>query len=158
MSERPSWDDYFMKMAMLVSERSTCLRRHVGAVLVRDRRVLSTGYNGAARGLRDCRELGCLRDEQQIESGTRHEVCRAIHAEQNAIIQAGLHGVSIGDSTMYCTHSPCFICAKMIINAGIRRVVSSTQYSDRNFPGLFEEAGVDFEVLPLPDPQINFKP
>lgn len=155
---RPSWDAYFLKMSMLVAERSTCLRRHVGAVLVRDRRVLATGYNGAPRGLKDCTELGCLRDELKIESGTRHELCRAIHAEQNAIIQAGLHGVAIGDSTLYCTHSPCYICAKMIINAGIRRVVSFTEYSDRNFPGIFAEAEVEFAVLPVPDPRINFKP
>ena len=129
---RPSWDDYFLKMAMLVAERSTCLRHRVGAVLVRDRRVLATGYNGAARGLKDCLELGCLRDELGIESGTRHEICRAIHAEQNAIIQAGLHGVSTADSVLYCTHSPCLICAKMIVNAGIKRYVTFTEYSERN--------------------------
>jgi dCMP deaminase len=145
-------------MAMLISERSTCLRHHVGAVVVRDRRLLATGYNGAARGVKDCLELGCLRDEKGIESGTRHEICRAIHAEQNAIIQAGLYGVSIVDSTMYCTHSPCFICAKMIINAGIKRVVSFTEYADRNFPELFLEAGLEFQVHPLPESVINFKP
>jgi len=155
---RPSWDDYFLKMAMLVAERSTCLRHRVGAVLVRDRRVLATGYNGAARGLKDCLELGCLRDELGIESGTRHEICRAIHAEQNAIIQAGLHGVSTADSVLYCTHSPCLICAKMIVNAGIKRYVTFTEYSDRNSPELFREAGVKFELLPKPDQVIEFKP
>jgi len=155
---RPSWDNYFLKMAMLVAERSTCRRHHVGAVLVRDKRVLSTGYNGAASGIKDCLELGCLRDELGIESGTRHEICRAIHAEQNAIIQAGLHGVSIADSTMYCTHAPCLICAKMIVNAGIKRFVSFTEYSDPNSPELFRDAGVLFEVLPIPDKAIKFKP
>lgn len=155
---RPSWDEYFLKMAMLISERSTCLRHHVGAVLVRERRVLSTGYNGAARGLKDCMELGCLRDEQGIDSGTRHEVCRAIHAEQNAIIQASQHGVSIAGATMYCTHSPCLICAKMIVNAGIKRVVSFTAYADPYTPELFAEAGTEVDVLPRPDPGIKFKP
>jgi len=154
---RPSWDEYFLKMAMLVAERSTCLRHHVGAVLVRDKRVLATGYNGAARGLKDCLELGCLRDELGIESGTRHEICRAIHAEQNAIIQAGLHGVSTADSTMYCTHSPCLICAKMTVNAGILRFVSFTHYSDLNALELFREAGVAFELLTMPDPVIKTK-
>jgi dCMP deaminase len=154
---RPSWDQYFLKMAMLISERSTCLRHHVGAVLVRDRRVLSTGYNGAASGLQDCTELGCLRDEQGIDSGTRHEVCRAIHAEQNSIIQAGQHGVGIAGATMYCTHSPCLICAKMIVNAGIVRVVSFTPYADPNSPQLFREAGTTCDVLDQPDGTIKFK-
>jgi dCMP deaminase len=155
---RPSWDEYFLKMAMLISERSTCRRHHVGAVLARDRRVLSTGYNGAASGLKDCMELGCLRDEQGIDSGTRHEVCRAIHAEQNAIIQAGQHGVSIAGATMYCTHSPCLICAKMIVNAGIERVVSCTAYADTNTPDLFREAGTVCELFERPNPEIKFKP
>ena len=155
---RPSWDQYFLKMAMLISERSTCVRHHVGAVLVRERRVLSTGYNGAASGLKDCIELGCLRDEQGIDSGTRHEICRAIHAEQNAIIQAGQHGVSIAGATIYCTHSPCLICAKMIVNAGITRVVSCTPYADPNTPALFREAGVEEELHERPGPEIKFKP
>ncbi|MBW7998119.1 MAG: cytidine deaminase [Candidatus Glassbacteria bacterium] len=155
---RPSWDRYFLKMSMLISERSTCLRHHVGAVLVRERRVLSTGYNGAASRLKDCLELGCLRDEQKIDSGTRHEVCRAIHAEQNAIIQAGQHGVGIAGATMYCTHSPCLICAKMIVNAGVERVVSFTPYDDSNSPELFAEAGTVCDVLDKPDPEIKFKP
>jgi dCMP deaminase len=154
---RPSWDDYFLKMTMLVAERSTCLRHHVGAVLVRDRRVLTTGYNGAARGQKDCLELGCLRDEQGIESGTRHEVCRAIHAEQNAIIQASLHGVSTAGAAMYCTHSPCLICAKIIVNAGIERVVSFNEYSDKNTSDLFREARIRIDVFPMPDPVITFK-
>ncbi|MFC1614194.1 cytidine/deoxycytidylate deaminase family protein [Gemmatimonadota bacterium] len=156
--KRPSWDDYFLKMALLAAERSTCRRHHVGAVIVRDKRVLATGYNGAAKGVVDCLELGCLRDERNIPSGTQQEICRAIHAEQNAIIQASLHGVSTLNSTMYCTHSPCFICAKMIVNAGIKRMVSFTEYADNNFPELFREAEVEFEVLPMPDTGINYKP
>ncbi len=156
--KRLSWDDYFLKMALLAAERSTCRRHHIGAVIVRDKRVLTTGYNGAAKGATDCLELGCLRDELDIPSGTRHEICRAIHAEQNAIIQAGLYGVSIVNSTIYCTHSPCFICAKMIVNAGIKRVVSFTEYADNNFPDLFREAGVVFDVLPVPEMKINHKP
>lgn len=156
--KRLSWDDYFLKMALLTAERSTCRRHHIGAVIVRDKRVLTTGYNGAAKGATDCLELGCLREELNIPSGTRHEICRAIHAEQNAIIQAGLYGVSIVDSTMYCTHSPCFICAKMIVNAGIKRMVSFTEYADNNFPDLFREAGVAFDVLPVPKTAINRKP
>ncbi|MEJ2738878.1 MAG: dCMP deaminase family protein, partial [Dehalococcoidia bacterium] len=115
--QRPDIDEYFLKIATVVAERSTCLRHHVGAVAVRDKHILSTGYNGAAAGVKDCLELGCLRDEQNIESGTRHEVCRGIHAEQNAIIQASLHGVTLEGATIYCTHSPCILCAKMLANA-----------------------------------------
>src|SRR3989339_1624501 len=121
---RPSWDEYFLKLALLVAERSTCLRHHVGAVLVRERRILSTGYNGAPSGLKDCLELGCLRDELGIPSGERHEICRGIHAEQNVIIQAALHGVSLEGATIYCTHTPCNLCAKMLVNARIKRFVS----------------------------------
>lgn len=155
---RPEWDSYFLKMAMLVAERSTCRRHHVGAVLVRDRRVLSTGYNGAARGQEDCLDLGCLRDDAGIESGTRHEICRAIHAEQNAIIQAGLHGVSTEGGTIYCTHSPCIICAKMIANAAVTRVVTFTSYNDDSFRSLFQSAGIDYEIVDRPDPNITILP
>ena len=111
---RPDWDDYFLQIVDIIKERSTCIRRKVGAVIVKDRRILTTGYNGAASGVKDCLKLGCLRDKLRIPSGTRHEICRAIHAEQNAIIQAGLHGISIKGATMYCTHSPCILCAKML--------------------------------------------
>ena len=111
--KRPDIDEYFLKVAAVVAERSTCRRHHVGAVAVADKHILATGYNGAPAGLADCLELGCLRDEQGIPSGTRHEICRAIHAEQNVIIQAALHGVSIGGATVYCTHTPCILCAKM---------------------------------------------
>src|SRR5512139_1036800 len=112
---RPSWDEYFMDIVSLVARRSTCLRRGVGAVLVKDKRLLTTGYNGAPSGLRHCLEVGCLREEKKVSSGERHELCRGLHAEQNAIIQAALHGVSIRDAVLYCTNLPCIICAKMLI-------------------------------------------
>jgi dCMP deaminase len=152
---RPSWDEYFLKIAFLVAERSTCRRHHVGAVIVRDRRVLTTGYNGGAAGTRDCFELGCLRNEQGIPSGERHEICRAIHAEQNAIIQAGLHGVITEGGTMYCTHTPCILCAKMIVNAGIRRFVTCREYADRSFLPLFREARVKYTRIDPPDTSIT---
>jgi dCMP deaminase len=154
--KRPDWDEYFLKIAMVVGERSTCLRHHVGAVAVKNRRILSTGYNGAAAGLKDCLELGCLRDAAGIPSGTRHEICRAIHAEQNTIIQAALHGVSIEGATIYCTHSPCILCAKMLVNARIKRFVSFGKYSDDAFKELFKEAGIEFELKPKPSTEITF--
>ncbi len=153
---RPDMDTYFMKIALLVSERATCRRHSVGAILVRDRMILSTGYNGAAKGAKDCLELGCLRDELNIKSGTRQEICRAIHAEQNAIIQAASNGINIAGSTMYCTHSPCIICAKMIANAGIKEVVVFEQYSDGSFNELFKEVGIKVRYLPKPEMKINF--
>ena len=130
MSERPSVDEYFMEIAGVVAKRSTCLRQKVGALVVKDKRILSTGYNGAPRGLPHCLDVGCLRDERNIESGTRHEVCRAVHAEQNAIIQCALHGTSTEGATLYCTHQPCILCTKMIINAGIKRIVFLQHYPD----------------------------
>ncbi len=153
--ERLSWDEYFLKLAFLVAERSTCRRHHVGAVIVRDKHILSTGYNGAPSGCKDCLELGCLRDELKIPSGQRHEVCRAVHAEQNAIIQAGVHGVNITGSTMYCTHSPCIICAKMIVNAKIKRFVTCQEYADDNFISLFQEANIEFIQLSIPKLEIS---
>ena len=111
-----------MKLTFLVAERSTCLRHHVGAITVKDKRVLTTGYNGAASGVKDCLGLGCLRDKLDIKSGTRHEICRAIHAEQNAIIQGALHEISLENATLYCTHSPCILCAKMIVNSKILKI------------------------------------
>ena len=154
---RPSWDEYFMKLAWLVAERSTCVRHHVGAVIVRDKRILTTGYNGAAAGTKDCLELGCLRNELNIPSGTRHEICRAIHAEQNAIIQAGTHGININGGTLYCTHSPCILCAKMIANAKIKRVVMSIEYPDETFKNLFKEAGIEYVSMPIPELTITQK-
>ena len=147
---RPSADEYFLKIALVVAERATCLRHHVGAVAVRDKHILSTGYNGAPSGAKDCLELGCLRDEMKILTGTRHEICRGIHAEQNAIIQASLHGVSLEGSTIYCTHSPCVLCAKMLVNARIIRYVTFGKYNDDTFIELFREAGIEFDRLPKP--------
>lgn len=147
---RPSIDEYFLKIATVVAQRSTCRRHNVGAVLVRDKQILSTGYNGAAAGLTDCLELGCLRDALNIPSGTRHEICRAIHAEQNAIIQAALHGVTTANSTMYCTHSPCILCAKMMVNSGVKRVVCFNYYPDREWENLFREANIQLDVMPKP--------
>ncbi len=152
---RISWDEYFMKIAMLVAERSTCRRHHVGAVIVRDRRLLTTGYNGAPAGLKDCLECGCLRDEQNIASGERHEICRATHAEQNAIIQAGLHGVNIEGSTIYCTHSPCVLCAKMLINAKIKKFISYGDYPDKTALEYLKEAGIEFVKAKKPDSVIK---
>ena len=153
---RPDIDEYFMKIAAVVAERSTCRRHHVGAVSVRNKHILTTGYNGAAAGLKDCLELGCLRDEMNIPSGQRHEICRAIHAEQNVIIQAALHGVSLEGSTIYCTHTPCVLCAKMLVNARVKRFVSFGKYSDDTFIGLFREAGIGVDMQKRPSLQIEF--
>jgi dCMP deaminase len=153
---RPHSDEYFLKVAAVVAERSTCLRHHVGAVAVKDKQILSTGYNGAPAGLHDCLELGCLRDEQHIPSGTRHEICRAVHAEQNAIIQAALHGVSLEGATIYATHTPCVLCAKMLTNARIKRYVSFGEYADDSFQEMFRQAGIAFEYLPKPSDMIVF--
>ena len=143
MDTRPTLDEYFMNIAKVVATRSTCLRNYVGAVIVRDKRIVSTGYNGAPRNLAHCLDIGCIRDQENIESGTMHEVCRAVHAEQNAIIQAALHGVSTKGATIYCTHQPCVLCAKMIINANIVRVVFTQAYPDSRALEFFEEAGVE---------------
>ncbi len=150
-TKRMGIDEYFLRIAKVVAKRATCRRHEVGAVIVKDKQILTTGYNGAAAGLKDCLELGCLRDELNISSGTRAEICRGIHAEQNTIIQAGLHGVQIEDSTMYCTHSPCIICAKMIVNAKIKRFVTCSDYADKDFEPLFKEAGIKFEKIKLKD-------
>lgn len=153
---RPDIDEYFLKIASVVAERSTCRRHHVGSVAVRDKHILATGYNGAASGLKDCLELGCLRDELNIPSGTRHEVCRGIHAEQNVIIQATLHGVSLEGATIYVTHTPCILCAKMLVNAKIRRFVTFGEYADDAFRDLFKEAKVEFELHKKPSPNITY--
>ncbi|MFQ6065915.1 MAG: cytidine/deoxycytidylate deaminase family protein [bacterium] len=138
--KRPSWDQYFMQITELVATRSTCLRRKVGALLVKEKRILSTGYNGAPRNLPHCRKVGCLRDKLNIPSGERQEICRGLHAEQNAIIQAALYGISIKQSTLYCTHQPCITCSKMIINAGIKRIVFQGKYPDLLARQMLEEA------------------
>jgi dCMP deaminase len=139
---RPDNDTYFMRMAELVSTRSTCLRRQVGAVVVKEKRVLSTGYNGAPKGLKHCEEVGCVREQNQVESGTRHELCRGVHAEQNAVIQAAYFGVSIKDASIYTTNFPCVLCAKIIINAGIREVVFKDEYVDELSHSILNESGV----------------
>lgn len=140
--ERPDNDTYFMKMAELVATRSTCLRRNVGAVVVKEKRVLTTGYNGAPKGLRHCAEVGCVRLQNHVESGTRHELCRGVHAEQNAVIQAAYFGVSIKDSTIYTTNFPCVMCAKILVNAGIREIVYKDDYVDELSRKVLSESGV----------------
>jgi dCMP deaminase len=154
MPNRPDIDEYFLKIAAVIGERATCQRHHIGAVAVGDKHILATGYNGAPSGLHDCLELGCLRNALGIPSGKRAEVCRAVHAEQNVIIQAALHGISIKGSTIYCTHSPCVLCAKMLVNAQIKRFVSFGRYNDDEFLTLFKEAGIIFEMKERPSPQI----
>jgi len=139
---RPSWPEYFMNIAGMVAKRSTCMRRSVGAVLVKDKRILATGYNGAPAGLRHCEETGCLREDASIPSGERHELCRGLHAEQNAIIQAAYHGITIGGSTLYCTNKPCVICSKMLINAGIEEILFEAGYDDPLADQMLTEAGV----------------
>jgi len=140
---RPSWEDYFMDIARLVASRSTCLRRQVGAVIVKDKNVLTTGYNGTPSGIRHCQETGCLREKMQVPSGQRHELCRGLHAEQNAIIQAAKHGVNISGGTLYCTNAPCVICAKMLINAGLSRIVYLDGYPDDLARDLLLESGIE---------------
>ncbi|MBT9133354.1 MAG: tRNA-specific adenosine deaminase [Firmicutes bacterium] len=144
---RPSWDEYFMAITRTVAERSTCLRRRVGAVVILDKRILTTGYNGAPTGLGHCLDIGCLREQQNVPSGERHELCRGLHAEQNAIIQAALSGVSIKGGTLYTTHFPCVLCAKMLINAGIKRIVFSEGYPDLLSRELLTEAGLMVEKI-----------
>lgn len=148
MNRRPSWDEYFMDMAALTARRSTCLRRQVGAVIVKDRHIIATGYNGAPRGVPHCDEKGgCLRQQLNVPSGERHELCRALHAEQNAIIQAATLGQSIEGGTIYVTNQPCVICAKMIINAGIRRIVVKEGYPDELAVEILKEAGLSIVML-----------
>ena len=143
VSERPSWDTYFMDITSLVAKRSTCTRRGVGAILVKNKQILASGYNGAPTGVQHCSVTGCLRESLNVPSGERHELCRGIHAEQNAIIQAALHGTSIKGATLYCTNLPCSICAKMIINAGINQIIYLSGYADTMSEEMLAEAGVD---------------
>ena len=139
---RPSWEEYFMNITSLVARRTTCTRRGVGAIIVKDKRILSTGYNGAPSGIRHCFEVGCMREQLNVPSGERHELCRGIHAEQNAIIQAAYHGVSVKGATLYCTNQPCSICAKMIINAGLKKICYQSGYADPLSRELLQEAGI----------------
>ena len=147
MNQRPTWDEYFMEMAELARKRSTCLRRGVGAVIVKDNRVIATGYNGVPKGIRHCEETGCLRQQLNVPSGKMHELCRGLHAEQNAIIQAACMGSSIEGGTLYCTTQPCVICTKMIINAGIKRVVIKESYPDALAQEMAAEAGLVIDVM-----------
>ncbi len=139
---RPTWDSYFLEITQVVASRSTCLRRQVGALIIRDKRILATGYNGAPSGLAHCRETGCLREARGIPSGERHELCRALHAEQNAMLQAAMYGVPIQGATLYCTTHPCVMCVKMLINAGMKEVVVLDAYPDRLAAELLAEAGI----------------
>jgi len=142
IESRPAWDDYFMKITGVVSERATCVKRSVGAIIVKDNRILSTGYNGAPKGMKHCGEVGCIRKEMNVPSGQRHELCRGLHAEQNAIVQAAWHGVKIEGGTMYCTYQPCVICVKMMLNAGIKRLVYSGSYPDELAMKMIQESGL----------------
>ncbi len=141
--ERPSWDEYFMDITLLVAKRSTCMRRQVGAVMVKDKQILATGYNGTPRKITHCDVTGCLREQLNVPSGERHELCRGLHAEQNAILQAASHGVNISGSVLYCTDSPCIICTKMLINARISKVVYLKGYADQLSMEMLDEAGIE---------------
>ena len=143
MYMRPSWDDYFMEIARVVSTRSTCLRRQVGAIIVKDKHIIATGYNGVPTGLIHCAETGCMRDKLQIPSGERHELCLGLHAEQNAIIQSAINGVSIAGGTLYSTTQPCVLCSKMLINARIKTIVFDGPYPDTLSLSLLKDAGVE---------------
>ena len=146
---RPSWPEYFMAITRMVAKRSTCLRRSVGAILVKDKRILATGYNGAPAGLRHCAEVGCLRENTSVPSGTRHELCRGLHAEQNVIIQAAYHGIPINGADLYCTNKPCVICSKMIINAGIKKIYYEEGYDDPLSDQMLNEANIEISRLQL---------
>jgi dCMP deaminase len=141
--ERPTWEEYFMEIACLVARRSTCLRRQVGAVMVKGKNILATGYNGTPSGITHCEQTGCLRQQLNVPSGERHELCRGLHAEQNAIIQAAKHGVNIADAPLYCTNSPCIICSKMLINAGVQRIIYREGYPDLLSMEMLAESGVE---------------
>lgn len=141
--QRPSWDQYFMEITHLVATRSSCLRRQVGAVLVKQKNILATGYNGVPSGITHCSETGCLRERLKVPSGERHELCRGLHAEQNAIIQAARHGINIDGATLYCTTMPCIICSKMLINAGIRKIVYEHGYTDELAQEMITEAAIE---------------
>lgn len=146
MIQRPSWDDYFMKIAEEVSTRSTCIRRRVGALIVKEKRILTTGYNGVPAGISHCTEDTCLRNKFNVPSGERHELCRGLHAEQNAIIQAAYHGVSIKGGTLYVTHQPCSICAKMLINSGIIKFVYQNPYNDQLALEMLAETDIEIVI------------
>ena len=149
--QRPTWDEYFMEMAQVAAKRSTCLRRSVGAVIVKNKQILASGYNGTPMGLPHCEEVGCLREQLQVPSGKCHELCRGVHAEQNAITQAAYHGVSVKGATIYVTHQPCVVCTKMLINAGIERVVYANPYPDQLAQEMMAQSKMKIEVFPKND-------
>jgi len=142
--ERPDWNEYFMEMAELAAKRATCLRRKVGAVLVKNKKVLATGYNGAPMNIEHCESTGCLREKMEVPSGERHEICRGVHAEQNLVAQAAIHGVKTEDSIVYCTHQPCIICTKILINAGVKKIYFKNSYSDKFAEKLLNQSNVKF--------------
>ena len=144
---RPSWDQYFMSIAELVAQRATCIRRRVGAVLVRDKRIVTTGYNGVPTGIQHCLDVGCLRESQGVPSGERHELCRGLHAEQNAIIQAAVYGISLEGATLYCTNQPCAICSKMLINVRVKKILYRSGYADELSIDMLSEAGIPLTQL-----------
>lgn len=146
-ASRMAWPDYFMNITKLVAERSTCLRRKVGAIAVKDKRILATGYNGAPINVAHCLDTGCLREQLNIPSGERHEICRGLHAEQNVIIQAAVHGVSLENAELFCTHQPCLICAKMLINCGITKIYYGQGYPDTLAEALLGEAKIVLEKM-----------
>ncbi|OGC23744.1 cytidine deaminase [candidate division WOR-1 bacterium RIFOXYB2_FULL_42_35] len=143
--KRPDWDSYFMKITRDVSERATCVKRQVGAIIVKDNRILSSGYNGSPKGFKHCEDVGCIRKEMGLPSGHRHELCRGLHAEQNAIIQAAVHGVKIEGGTLYCNYQPCAICVKMIINAGIKKIIYSGSYPDELAQQMLKDSNLKVE-------------
>ena len=146
-AERPSWNEYFMQIAQIVKTRSTCMRRQVGCVIVKDKKILATGYNGAPSGLTHCLETGCIRKKLNIPSGERHELCRALHAEQNAIIQAAISGVTISGSKVFCSHHPCSLCAKMLINSRVKEIYYAEGYPDSLAKEMLEEAGIKMVII-----------
>ena len=147
MKNRPGWHQYFMEMAYLASTRSTCLRRQVGAVIVKDNQIISTGYNGAPKHIRHCAITGCLREQLKVPSGERHELCRGVHAEQNAVIQAAINGTSIRGASLYCTNQPCVICSKILINAEIKIIYITEPYEDKLAQELLAEAEVEMNII-----------
>ena len=149
MSDRPGWDEYFLRIAFEVATRSTCLRRQVGCVLVRGRRILATGYNGVPRGLPHCDEVGCIREREGVPSGQRHELCRGLHAEMNAFLQAAIHGVSVDGSELYSSTHPCVLCTKMLIQAGVKRVIAAEGYPDELSAEMLKEARVKVERIDM---------
>ena len=147
MDTRPDWDHYFMEIARVVSKRSTCLRRSVGAVIVKNRQIVATGYNGTPSGLEHCAVTGCLREQLKVPSGKMHELCRGIHAEQNAVVQAAFHGVSVNGGTLYCTHQPCVVCTKILINAGIKHIVYDNPYPDKLAEEMLKASKMEITIL-----------